>query len=254
MSKNKSSIAEWFSSPLGSVTLSAEMQAISSGLRRFHGERMLWLSPCKPNASLLSRCMVRHKFYGVLSAETVNLENLDGSINLLTNAEQLPLQTGSMDAIMVHHAIDCAKDSRAAMREISRILAPGGRLLLVGFNPLSVWWLRSLYAKVCEDGFSNLRFVNPYRVVDWLSVLGYEVDQKLNYIMYRPPLDLPYLNSRFWQRAEKYLQSKRIPVGGVYYLLFRKPSSSQPPLNFVHKKRHPIHAAALAKPVARHSL
>ena len=64
------------------------------------------------------------------------------------DVHELPLPNGCLDAVILHHALETAEDPRTAIREIARVLAPGGRLVVCGFNPLSLWGVRGAYARV----------------------------------------------------------------------------------------------------------
>ena len=217
-------VARWFGTPLGAATRSAELDIIGRGIRRFHGDSMLWLSPELPESEILDRCMVRHKFYGVLANRVLKTAGLQHGC-FHTGVDCLPISSGSLHGIVAHHAIDCAQDPRIAIRELSRVLAPGGRLLVVGFNPISIWYLRSLYSRLREDAFTDVNFVSPFRLEDWLKVLGFEVDDKVSYLMYRPPFEFGLLRPENWPGVKNILKNWCSPFGGVYYLLARKVSS-----------------------------
>jgi len=55
-------------------------------------------------------------------------------------------------------------------------------------------------------------------------VLGFEVDDKLSYLMYRPPFKVGFLHPENWPGVKKRLVNWQAPFGGVYYLLARKVS------------------------------
>lgn len=52
---------------------------------------------------------------------------------------QLPWERDSVQLIIVRHVIDCLGEDSGFESEIARILAPGGKLLVFGFNALSPW-------------------------------------------------------------------------------------------------------------------
>jgi SAM-dependent methyltransferase len=86
-----------------------------------------------------------------------------------------------MDSVVLHHALEPLSDPRDALREIARVLHPGGRIVIVAFNPWSVLGLRRLWAKVGRDAFSPHRFVNPVRLLDWLGLLGLELEEPVRF-------------------------------------------------------------------------
>jgi SAM-dependent methyltransferase len=52
-------------------------------------------------------------------------------------AEHLPFGDGTLDAVLLHEVLEHVADDRAAAREVTRVLAPGGRAVL--FVP-NRWW------------------------------------------------------------------------------------------------------------------
>ena len=57
----------------------------------------------------------------------------------LVDETDLPLPDRSMDRIVLIHALESAEQVRAMMREIWRVLADGGRLLVVAPNRRGIW-------------------------------------------------------------------------------------------------------------------
>src|SRR4051812_15645606 len=99
-------LASWFKSPLGTTLLQKEAALLVQGVRRFHGDSMLWLGPVQVPGVQLDRCMVRHRLYGAMpgfdrtcGAATSNAGTYIGSI------EALPFPPGSLDAVVLHHAL-----------------------------------------------------------------------------------------------------------------------------------------------------
>ena len=134
----------------------------------------------------LDRCMVRNRLYGAMPGFHVRPGDASDTGTYIGNIEALPFPPASLDAVVMHHALDCCADPRTAMREVCKVLRPGGRLLICGFNPISLWGVRRLAARLFDDAFSDVRFVNPWRLLDWMAVLGIEADEGVQYTMYRP--------------------------------------------------------------------
>ena len=125
------------------------------------------------------------------------------------------------------------------MREVCKVLRPGGRLLICGFNPISLWGLRRLTARLFDDAFSDVRFVNPWRLLDWMAVLGIEADEGVQYLMYRPPIGVGSFDRKLWVRLRTALEQARVPLGGVYYVLGRKSAVGMTRLRGTASLRHP---------------
>ena len=54
----------------------------------------------------------------------------------------VPLQDGAADAVVLHQVLHFLDDPAAAVAEAARLLAPGGKLLLVDFAPHELEFLR----------------------------------------------------------------------------------------------------------------
>lgn len=245
-------LATWFEGPLGRIQLQKEAGLILQGVRRFHGDSMLWLGPIPMPSVQLDRCMVRHRVFGSLEGTTWPAEATGNTSTYHGAVEALPFAPASMDAVVLHHALDCCADPRSAMREVCKVLRPGGRVLVCGFNPLSLWGVRRLVARFRRDPFSELRFVSPVRLLDWMAVLGIEADEGVQYLLYRPPIGAGNFDSRIWRRLRGVLQHTRLPVGGVYYLLGRKSVAGVTPLRGVRALQGVgLTHAAVPRPTAR---
>ncbi len=61
-----------------------------------------------------------------------------GRVALVEEA-QLPLPDLSMDRVLLVHAVECGEELRALLREVWRVLAGGGRLLVVAPNRRGIW-------------------------------------------------------------------------------------------------------------------
>ena len=62
------------------------------------------------------------------------------------NIYDLPLADQSADAVVMHQVLHFLSDPQRAVREAARVLAPGGRLLIVDFAPHELEFLRDEYA------------------------------------------------------------------------------------------------------------
>ncbi len=77
----------------------------------------------------------------------------------------VPLDSGSADAVTMHQVLHYLRDPVAAIREAARLLAPGGRLLIVDFAPHELEFLRESHAHV------RLGFARD-QVRQWLADAG----------------------------------------------------------------------------------
>ncbi len=190
-----------WASPLGQQTLALEAVALTPFLRRLHGDVILWAGSDVESVSGVNRCMVRHSLFIQQQGHTGHPQ----IPSLGAQLEALPFKSNAVDGVVLHHALENTDDPRVALREVTRVLAPGGRVIICGYNPLSLIGIRRLYARVLDDVLSDQRLINPLRLFDWLTLLGFELDVKPLYTGYCLPfkrlhqkLDLPQLER--WER------------------------------------------------------
>ncbi|CAN5399693.1 metalloregulator ArsR/SmtB family transcription factor [soil metagenome] len=106
------------------------------------------------------------------SSEMLRLARAKLSERGLANAElrqadlyALPLADGAADVAIIHHVLHFAQQPGAAIAEAARVLAPGGRLLIVDFAPHEREELRT------RDAHARLGFSDD-QISGWFSVAG----------------------------------------------------------------------------------
>ncbi len=57
----------------------------------------------------------------------------------LADEAELPLPDGSIDRALLVHSVECSEELRPMLREVWRVLAGGGRLLVVAPNRRGIW-------------------------------------------------------------------------------------------------------------------
>ncbi|HQR52181.1 MAG TPA: malonyl-ACP O-methyltransferase BioC, partial [Burkholderiales bacterium] len=87
--------------------------------------------------------------------------------SLCGDVEQLPLKTGSVDLIWSNATLQWATDLPATLRELQRVLRPGGLVMFSTFGPDTLKELRAAFA--AADGHSHVnRFVDMHDIGDML--------------------------------------------------------------------------------------
>ena len=64
------------------------------------------------------------------------------AVALHCDFDALPFDSASLDLVVLPHALELARDPHLALREVERVLVPEGRVVIVGFNPASLWGVR----------------------------------------------------------------------------------------------------------------
>ncbi len=99
-----------------------------------------------------------------------------GPVDVLCEFTALPFATGSTDLVVLPHVLEFHPDAHQILREIERILIPEGQLIILGFNPLSLWGLRNRYHRSGRFPWHG-SYLSLTRLKDWLKLLAFEVDR-----------------------------------------------------------------------------
>lgn len=149
------------------------------------------------------------------------------AIALHCDFDALPFDTNSLDLVVLPHALELARDPHLALREVERVLVPEGRIVIVGFNPTSLWGLRQhlgRWRKRLMPGSqrglflpSAGEFLGYRRLRDWLRLLSFEVEDG-RFGCYRPPVSsLKWLSRFAW--ADRVGERWWPVFGAVYFVV-----------------------------------
>ena len=170
-------LGEWLSSPLGRQLLLGEAELLRGLLDDVFGLDLLQLGSWGASRELLSTSRTRR--------QTVIAAEAGGATDVVARLDALPIQTASVDAVLLPHTLEFHPDPHAIVREADRVLTGEGQLIVLGFRPTSLWGLR---AAASREGypFGLRQMLGSRRVSDWLSLLGYEVVLHRSYLYSRP--------------------------------------------------------------------
>ncbi len=211
---------DWYCTPLGEVLQTLEAAAVESLLPGLFGYHLAWIGPL-PDVAWLEHSPIRHR--AVLSPHRIG----HGTLQARTRASALPLATDAVDVVVLHHALELDPDPHQVLREAERVLIPEGRVVIVGFNPWSLWGGRRALTPWNDRVPWALTYLRPGRVKDWVRVLGLEVE-RLDRYFYRPPCVSSALLQRFGFMEP--LGGRLWPVFGALYVLVAHKRVSRPTL------------------------
>jgi SAM-dependent methyltransferase len=102
---------------------------------------------------------------------------------------ELPFEAQSVDLIVLPHTLEFTPDPHRLLREVERVLMPDGRLVISGFNSLSLWGMRQSIGRMTRRPFvpGTHDLIAFTRLKDWIKLLGFEFDRG-RFGCYRPPL------------------------------------------------------------------
>jgi predicted SAM-dependent methyltransferase len=113
-----------------------------------------------------------YKNFIVLDAKRLGC---NGAKKIQAKAYSLPLQSSSVDMIIIPHLLEFDAFRFQTMREVERVLKPEGILVILNFNPWSLWVrYQYLWDKKMADSWGG-HFISRSRILDWLKLLNFEV-------------------------------------------------------------------------------
>ena len=240
-------LPQWLKSPAGQYLLAWEQRHLDHAVADLFGFQALQLG--LPQLDALRANRMPHRW---LAVEAVREDEVprglheDGSgdpkegeanaecarvlvvppPSLRCHFDALPFDAASLDLVILPHALELARDPHLALREVERVLVPEGRVIIVGFNPASLWGTRQKLGRLRRrvsrtSGELFLphagEFVGYRRLRDWLRLLSFEVEAG-RFGCYIPPLTSARWLARFaWmERAGEHWW----PVfGALYYIV-----------------------------------
>ena len=142
------------------------------------------------------------------SGETAGAAMSSRKVAFLTDSGALPFPESSLDMVLLPHTLELGADPHATLREVQRVLVPEGRVVISGFNPVSLWGLgrrhyRSPHAGSAQPPYlpGTREFIGYWRLRDWLRLLNFEVESA-SFGCYRPAFGSQKWLDRFhWMDA-----------------------------------------------------
>jgi hypothetical protein len=139
---------DWLTTATGRQLLAAEAEMLGSMLDDVFGLELLQLGSWGAARELLSASRIRR--------QTVIADTRQQDVDVVASLCALPIQTASIDAVLLPHTLEFESDPHSIVREADRVLGGEGQML------------------------------GARRVRDWLGLLGYEVVMQRHYLYSLP--------------------------------------------------------------------
>src|SRR5947209_17048773 len=132
-------LRDFYRSGLGQVARRMIRRAIQRVWPDLHGMRLLGIGYTTPFLTALSGDTERT--VALMPASLGVLRWPPDGRNLVTLADEgeLPFANYSIDRVLLVHALETSDEARAMLKEIWRVLAGGGRVLIVAPNRRGIW-------------------------------------------------------------------------------------------------------------------
>ena len=218
------SLDDWLAAPLGQYLLGRERAWLDAVTPDIFGYHAIQLG--LPQFDLLRESRIVHRVIvspalavaeveaeARVQASRVDTTKIE-SKSILAQLHELPFDEQSIDLCVMPHVLEFADNPHEILREVDRVMRPEGRILIIGFNPWSLFGVRRAWS---SKGYPwQGQFVSLVRMKDWLQLLGFEPSSgKL--ACYIPPCE-----TAMWQQRWDFLETPGERwwgvTGGVYML------------------------------------
>jgi SAM-dependent methyltransferase len=132
-------LRDFYRSALGQVARRMIRRAIRRVWPDLHGTRLLGLGYATPFLSALSAETERTIAVMPASLGVLGWPPDGPNVVALADEGELPFADYSIDRVLLVHALETSDEARAMLKEIWRVLAGGGRLLIVAPNRRGIW-------------------------------------------------------------------------------------------------------------------
>ncbi len=229
-------LPQWLQTPAGQYLLAWEQRHLDTAVADLFGFHALQLG--LPELDALQANRMPHRWLA-MDSQPVEAGAAEPAgeghaaiaaprvATLQCDFDALPFDAASLDLVVLPHSLELTRDPHLALREVERVLVPEGRVIIVGFNPASLWGARQRFGRLRRrlalgpkrDLFLPQagEFIGYRRLRDWLRLLSFEVEAG-RFGCYIPPITSAKWLSRFeWmERAGGHWW----PVfGALYYIV-----------------------------------
>jgi SAM-dependent methyltransferase len=194
-------LRNFYGEPLGRVTRSILGQRLRGMWPKVAGDRLLgighatpYLRPFKDEAE---------RVIGFMPAQmgVVNWPSEGPSATALVHEQDLPLPDSSMDRVLLVHCLEMAEKPADVLREVWRVLAPGGRLIAAVPSRTGIWARMETtpfgYGRPFSRGqMDKLLKDTLFSPIDWQGALFTPPFQRRFLVRSAPAIER--IGQRFW--------------------------------------------------------
>jgi SAM-dependent methyltransferase len=173
-------LVDWFAVQPGTRIAEQERASLAAMVSDLFGYQLLQLGELGADTAYLANCPISRKTLVSHRVTTVSASVIVGE------GRRLPVASDSVDAVLLIHTLDFSPDPHQVLREVERVLIPEGRVIVVGFNPYSLWGMWRLFGRWRGAIPWCGHFLSYPRLNDWLTLLGFRIE-RMDVMEFRPP-------------------------------------------------------------------
>jgi len=214
-------IDDWYRQPLGRYMLQEERSQVTDLLAHVSGRHLVQFGGIN-QGFFFDKTLLKHKVR--LSPEPYT--SFPGP-SIRGDFYELPLAHSSVDVILLPHILEFVDYPKRVLSEAYHALVPEGSLLIIGFNPYSIWGVSQLMPMKQHDVIKQACFYSAYKVMRWLNALDFQV-QAHQTGFFRPPFhrESILLKTVFLETTGQLCW----PGGGAFYVIMAKKVVNKPSL------------------------
>lgn len=213
---------QWFHGALGARLHAAESQHLEHILPNYFGyyAAQLGAPTC---TQWLQYSPIRHQIW-LGSA----CDHPIGALQVLSDYQHLPFAPNSMDLVVMPHVLEFADSPESILQETAHLLIPNGALIILGFNPISLWGMwRQWHRKTAQMPWGG-KYQGITRLRGWLKTYGCAIESYSTFY-FRPPVNSDALSQKLLF-MESFGRMTMPHYGGVFCLVARKQEGCVTPL------------------------
>lgn len=213
-------IHHWLESGDSDFLLKAERQQLEQELHYifgYHGCQMT-IAPGKGllDSSQVGKLSLLNPSPAMTRTICDSVTRDSGSV-ILADPFNWPVSQGSLDLVFLHHVMEFSDRPHRLLSEAARTIIPGGKLIIIGFNPRSLVNLSRYIFPRRRRLFQDSHLISAHRLRDWLTLLGFNVE-RISYGAYLHPLD-KHSRGLTSEMVEQRCRHWQLPLGGFYLMV-----------------------------------
>jgi len=231
-------VNDWYHSVLGQELLAIEKQLLNKQLEQFFGYNLVQLGYLERDFG--SKFITNSKISNQIVFESIKKyyqlnKKSHPDKRLICNFSDLPLQSNSIDVLVLPHTLEFESNPHQIIREVERVLMPEAKVIFFTFNPYGLWGLLHKYWQIKFKSNKHSQaplpscgnLISHKRLKDWLQLLGFDIEDEHGYF-YRPPLQNSSLLKKFEFMEKSADIFKLIPAGSYMTIATKRVSTLTP--------------------------
>lgn len=201
-------LRSFYAQPLGVVSRRLIVRAVRARFDNVRGLSVLGIGYATPYLGVFREECERALAFMPGAQGVTRWPSAAPTLAALVDETELPLPNGSIDRVIAVHLLEMTPDAGEVLREVWRVLAPGGRLLCVVPNRRGVW------ARADNNPFGHGRPFSRTQITDLLREALF-TPVGWGEALYMPPVSRTWFlrSAVAWERAGATLS---LPFAGVH--------------------------------------